>query len=137
MAFSVVVAADPSPLASLHARHVPPGMRLRCASPAGRLDPDNRSTTPFAGPKPVRFECDPRKAAINLRKHGVAFAEAVTVFADPLALYLQDRDDPDRAVLVGSSSQHPHHLHGLRRIHGRRRPHHQRPPCHRPRTADL
>jgi hypothetical protein len=30
----------------------------------------------------VRFEWDPRKAAANLRTHGVSFAEAVTVFED-------------------------------------------------------
>ena len=36
------------------------------------------------------FECDSRKAAANLRKHGVSFDEAATVFADPEAL-----DGPD------------------------------------------
>ena len=53
----------------------------------------------------VRFEWDPSKAATNQRKHGVGFDEAATVFADPLALYLQDRSHPERAVLVGASSQ--------------------------------
>jgi uncharacterized DUF497 family protein len=33
----------------------------------------------------VQFTWDPRKAASNLRKHGVSFEEATTVFADPLA----------------------------------------------------
>ena len=36
------------------------------------------------------FEWDTRKAAANLRKHGVSFDEAATVFADPDAL-----DGPD------------------------------------------
>ena len=36
------------------------------------------------------FEWDTRKAAANLRKHGVPFDEAATVFADPDAL-----DGPD------------------------------------------
>jgi hypothetical protein len=36
------------------------------------------------------FEWDGRKAATNLRKHGVSFDEAATVFADPDAL-----DGPD------------------------------------------
>ena len=36
------------------------------------------------------FEWDARKAAANVRKHGVSFGEAVTVFADPEAL-----DGPD------------------------------------------
>lgn len=31
------------------------------------------------------IEWDPRKAAINQRKHGVSFEEATTVFGDPLA----------------------------------------------------
>ena len=34
----------------------------------------------------IRFEWDPRKAATNLRKHGVSFDTAVLVFADPFAL---------------------------------------------------
>ena len=38
----------------------------------------------------MRFTWDPRKAAANLRKHGVTFEEATTVFADPLALVLDD-----------------------------------------------
>ena len=36
------------------------------------------------------FEWDAHKAATNLRKHGVSFDEATTVFADPDAL-----DGPD------------------------------------------
>ena len=31
------------------------------------------------------FEWDPNKARLNLRKHGVFFDEAVTVFYDPLS----------------------------------------------------
>lgn len=38
------------------------------------------------------FEWDANKAAANLRKHGVSFGEAATVFADPNAL-----DGPDLA----------------------------------------
>jgi uncharacterized protein len=38
------------------------------------------------------FEWDANKAATNLRKHGVSFGEAATVFADPDAL-----DGPDLA----------------------------------------
>jgi uncharacterized DUF497 family protein len=30
----------------------------------------------------MKFEWDPRKASGNLRKHGVSFDEAMTVFAD-------------------------------------------------------
>ena len=39
---------------------------------------------------PLAFEFDPRKAASNLKKHGVSFAEAMTVFDDPLAQTFPD-----------------------------------------------
>jgi uncharacterized protein len=38
---------------------------------------------------------DPRKAAANLKKHGVSFEEASTVFSDCLALTAAD---PDHSV---------------------------------------
>jgi uncharacterized DUF497 family protein len=38
----------------------------------------------------MSFEWDYRNAASNLRKHGVDFADAVTVFDDPLALTMPD-----------------------------------------------
>jgi uncharacterized DUF497 family protein len=39
----------------------------------------------------MAFQWDPDKAQENLRKHGVAFADAVGAFEDPRAL---TRDDP-------------------------------------------
>jgi len=36
------------------------------------------------------FEWDPRKAAANQRKHGIAFEEAIPVFGDPLARIFDD-----------------------------------------------
>jgi uncharacterized DUF497 family protein len=33
----------------------------------------------------------------------VSFAEATTVFADPLALFLQDEASPERGILIGPS----------------------------------
>lgn len=36
------------------------------------------------------FEWDSEKAASNMEKHGISFFEAATVFADPLAVYLDD-----------------------------------------------
>jgi uncharacterized DUF497 family protein len=36
------------------------------------------------------FEWDPNKASANLRKHGISFEEASTVFADPNTLDGQD-----------------------------------------------
>ena len=38
------------------------------------------------------FEWDPAKAESNQRKHGVSFAEAVTMFGDPLELTVSDPD---------------------------------------------
>lgn len=42
----------------------------------------------------IEFEWDPRKAAANLRKHGVSFHEAATVFGDSMAYTF---DDPDHS----------------------------------------
>ena len=42
-----------------------------------------------------RFDWHPAKARENVRKHGVSFEEAQTVFADEQALLL---DDPDHSV---------------------------------------
>jgi uncharacterized DUF497 family protein len=49
---------------------------------------------------------DPRKAEINLRKHGVRFSDAETVLFDPLALTLEDQDvdGEQRFVTVGSDA---------------------------------
>ncbi len=52
----------------------------------------------------MRFEWDPRKAASNRRKHEVTFEEAITCFADPLALVLEDRGHADRIILIGVSA---------------------------------
>jgi len=43
----------------------------------------------------LRFAWDPGKAAENEAKHGVSFAEAETVFEDPLSATF---DDPDHSV---------------------------------------
>lgn len=51
----------------------------------------------------VRVAWDPKKAATNDRKHGVSFAEAATVFADPLGEVVEDAVHPERAVIVGES----------------------------------
>ena len=54
----------------------------------------------------IRFQWDARKAAANLRKHGVSFTEAETVFADEHGLLLDDpehSDTEDRFILLGSS----------------------------------
>src|SRR2546426_11369693 len=42
----------------------------------------------------VGYEWDPKKAASNLRKHKIDFADAATVFEDEAALTIDD-DDPE------------------------------------------
>lgn len=52
------------------------------------------------------FEWDPRKAAANLKKHGVSFEEAVTVFGDPLSMNMPDPDHSEgeqRFIVLGIS----------------------------------
>ena len=54
----------------------------------------------------MQFEWDPKKATANLRKHGVAFQEASTVFGDPLAITFDDpyhSADEDRYLTFGLS----------------------------------
>jgi uncharacterized DUF497 family protein len=51
----------------------------------------------------VRFTWDARKAAANLEKHGVSFAEAATAFDDEQAAYYPDALHEDRFVLIGYS----------------------------------
>jgi uncharacterized DUF497 family protein len=56
----------------------------------------------------VKFEWDPRKTAANLRKHGVSFDEAMTVFADWESVTIPDPDHSEgeeRFLIVGSSSR--------------------------------
>ena len=50
------------------------------------------------------FEWDDRKAAADLRKHGVAFEEGVTALADPTALTAPDLYEPNREVTIGVSA---------------------------------
>ena len=52
------------------------------------------------------FEWDDQKDEINLRKHGVTFAEAATVFDDPLAITFFDPDhsqEESRFLTIGMS----------------------------------
>jgi len=56
----------------------------------------------------MRFEWDPKKAAVNIKKHGVSFQEAATVFGDPLAITFQDPDHSEgeeRQLTFGLSLQ--------------------------------
>lgn len=54
----------------------------------------------------LRFEWDDRKNAQNIRKHGVSFEEARTVFFDENAVVITDPDHSEheeRFVLLGLS----------------------------------
>ncbi len=54
------------------------------------------------------FEYDRRKAESNLKKHGVSFREAMTVFDDPLAQTFPDdlhSEDESRSITIGLSSR--------------------------------
>ncbi len=56
----------------------------------------------------VNFEWDDQKAARNRQKHGVSFDEAVSVFADVLALTFADTDhfeSEDRSRTYGISNK--------------------------------
>ena len=46
----------------------------------------------------MRFDWDSKKAQSNLRKHGVSFDEAATVFLDPHAV---SGPDPDHSIGEG------------------------------------
>ena len=54
----------------------------------------------------LEFEWDEDKAKGNLKKHGVSFEEASSIFGDPLALTIPDplhSEEEDRFVTLGES----------------------------------
>ena len=55
----------------------------------------------------IRFEWDARKASTNLKKHGISFEEAQSVFFDEHAIQFFDEDDSslneDRFFMLGLS----------------------------------
>lgn len=58
--------------------------------------------------KDIRFVWDSQKSKTNLKKHGVGFEEARTVFYDPHAIQYDDPDhsgDEDRFILLGLSAR--------------------------------
>lgn len=59
-------------------------------------------------PVQYNFEWDPAKAKANLKKHGVSFETAVTVFRDPQALTVFDEEHDeyeDRWITLGNAEQ--------------------------------
>lgn len=56
----------------------------------------------------MQFEWNKEKAEINLKKHGVSFEEAETVFGDPMARIFDDEDhslEEKRNGIVGYSTK--------------------------------
>ena len=53
----------------------------------------------------MRFTWDARKAAANLRTHGVSFEEAASAFEDEFGAYYPDALHAERFVLIGRSSR--------------------------------
>ena len=56
----------------------------------------------------LKFERDAKKARENIKKHGVSFEEASTVFGDLLALTIYDpvhSEEEDRFVTLGESEK--------------------------------
>ena len=56
----------------------------------------------------MEFEWDALKAAANLKKHGVSFEEAKTVFENPLTVIFDDEAhsaDERREIVIGHSQQ--------------------------------
>ena len=54
----------------------------------------------------IRFEWDAAKAEINIKKHGISFDEASTVFQDPLAYIFNDTEHSVkefREIIIGHS----------------------------------
>jgi len=50
----------------------------------------------------MEYEWDPNKAATNLQKHAISFADAVAVFSDTFALTMADDfADEERFVTLG------------------------------------
>ena len=78
----------------------------------------------------MKFESDAVKATANVRKHGVSFEEAVSMFLDPLAVSGPDPDHSageSRYLTFGMSSlgrmivvSHTHRTGSIRIISARR-----------------
>ncbi|MES9942547.1 MAG: BrnT family toxin [Candidatus Thiodiazotropha sp. 6PLUC1] len=57
----------------------------------------------------IRFEWNSAKATVNLKKHGVSFEEAKSVFYDEFAVHFYDSEnselEEDRFLMLGLSSE--------------------------------
>jgi uncharacterized DUF497 family protein len=53
----------------------------------------------------LNYQWDREKAKTNLEKHGISFADAVTVLSDDAALTVEDNDpDEQRFVTIGTDA---------------------------------
>ena len=51
----------------------------------------------------MKYQWDKNKAASNLQKHGIEFADAISVFSDELAITIpENRLDEERFVTIGT-----------------------------------
>ena len=77
---------------------------------AGRLNSGVRPCKSIGHPynvQKIKFDWDPAKAASNLRKHGVSFEEAQSVFYDEFAIQFYDEPHSsveERFLMLGMSS---------------------------------
>ena len=87
----------------------------------------------------MKFEWDDRKAAANLRKHGVDFDLAARAFGDPIAIeVIDDREDygEERVALIGMAGEkllkvvYPLRGNCIRIISARRATRHEREDYH-------
>ena len=59
----------------------------------------------------LQFDWDPKKARRNLRKHGISFEEASTIFDDPLYISFLDAEhsaEEERHITIGMSNKVRH-----------------------------
>ena len=50
----------------------------------------------------MSYQWDPNKAFVNLRKHGIDFADAIEVLSDDLAITIEDtRFEEERFITIG------------------------------------
>jgi hypothetical protein len=104
MDHSIVLGADPSPLAAL-LRGSPTGsMRPRRALPSGRLDTDHRPSDPFAGPNRDALE----SLAMSLRLFSapvIALALALSIISSSTASVAQPASSPGAETSVTADQQ--------------------------------
>ena len=57
----------------------------------------------------IKFEWDPKKNELNIKKHGISFEEASTVFFDDEAIVFDDPDhsgeNEERFIILGTSAK--------------------------------